>query len=291
MFVATLICDPLRRGLSAALAEDLCAAWGGGSLRWLAPGEAVEFALEEMPGDLEPHWEALQAQGVDLVVQRAAGRRKQLLLADMDSTMIRQECIDELAQVAGVGKEVAAITARAMNGEIDFEVALAARVALMRGLPETVIGEVLRDRISLMPGGFALVATMQAHGARAVLVSGGFTAFAARVGAALGFDETRANVLGVAEGRLTGHVLPPVLGRQAKLDALEEITAAMGITADEVIAVGDGANDLAMLRRAGTGVALHAKPAVAAQCRVRINHADLSALLFLQGYARAEFVV
>jgi phosphoserine phosphatase len=289
MFVATLICNPEQTGLSAALAEDLRAAWGGGGLRWLAPAEAVEFALEAMPGDEGPRWEALQGQGVDLVVQRAAGRRKRLLLADMDSTMIRQECIDELAQVAGVGAEVAAITARAMNGEIAFEAALAARVALMGGLPEAVIGQVLRDRISYMPGGAALVATMKAHGARAVLVSGGFTAFAGQVGAALGFDETRANVLGVAEGRLTGQVLPPVLGRQAKLDALEEITAAMGITADEVIAVGDGANDLAMLRRAGTGVALHAKPAVAAQCRVRINHADLSALLFLQGYARAEF--
>ena len=289
MFVATLICNPEQTALSAALAEDLRAAWGGESLRWLAPGEAVEFALQEEPRDEGPRWEALQARGVDLVVQRAAGRRKRLLLADMDSTMIRQECIDELAQVAGVGAEVAAITARAMNGEIEFEAALAARVALMRGLPEAVIGQVLRDRISYMPGGAALVATMKAHGARAVLVSGGFTAFAGQVGAALGFDETRANVLGVAQGRLTGQVLPPVLGRQAKLEALEEIAAGMGITAEEVIAVGDGANDLAMLRRAGTGVALHAKPAVAAQCRVRINHADLSALLFLQGYARAEF--
>lgn len=289
MFVATLICDPLRRGLSAALAEDLCAAWGGGSLRWLAPGEAVEFALEEMPGDLEPHWEALQAQGVDLVVQRAAGRRKQLLLADMDSTMIRQECIDELADMAGVGSQVAAITARAMNGELDFEGALRARLALLRGLDAGVIGTVLAERISFMPGGRALVATMKANGGYAALVSGGFTAFTGPVAEALGFDEHQANELLVEDGRLAGRAAEPILGREAKVRALEEITARLGIGAAEVMAVGDGANDLGMLKRAGAGVALHAKPVVAAEVDIRVNHGDLTALLYIQGYSRDEF--
>jgi phosphoserine phosphatase len=290
MFVATLVCNPETRTLGEALVEDLRAAWGGGDLRWLATEEAAEFALAVMPADRWARWEALQGQGVDLIVQRAEGRRKRLLLADMDSTMIRQECIDELAVVAGVGERVAEITRRAMNGELDFEGALVERVGLLRGLPVGVIDTVLRDRITYMPGGFELVATMKAHGARAVLVSGGFTAFTERVGAALGFDETRANVLLEAEGRLTGDVARPILGRAAKVRALEEVTAAMGIGEVDVIAVGDGANDLGMLGRAGTGVALHAKPVVAAECDVRVNHADLRALLYVQGYGRNAFV-
>jgi phosphoserine phosphatase len=290
MFVATMICDPEERELAAATVEELRVDWGGGALRWLSLGEAAEFDLAAMPQDVWQRWEALQAQGVDLVVQAAEGRRKQLLLADMDSTMIRQECIDELAVMAGVGERVAGITRRAMNGELDFEGALVERVGLLKGLPVEVIGQVLRDRITYMPGGFELVATMKAHGARAVLVSGGFTAFTERVAAALGFDENRANVLLTRDGRLTGEVALPILGRAAKVEALEKVTSAMGISEDQVLAVGDGANDLGMLGRAGTGVALHAKPAVAAQCEVRVNHANLRALLFLQGYGRDEFV-
>jgi phosphoserine phosphatase len=207
----------------------------------------------------------------------------------MDSTMIRQECIDELADEAGVGARVADITARAMNGELDFEGALRERVGLLKGLPEAVIGQVLRDRITLMPGGKALLATMKANGAYGALVSGGFTAFTAAVAGWLGFDENRANTLHVEGGRLAGTVAEPILGKEAKLLALHEIAAQLGITPAEAIAVGDGANDLPMLKAAGTGVALHAKPRVQADCEVRVNHGDLTALLYLQGYARDEF--
>jgi len=287
MFTTTLIAAP--GALEPALVESLGRAWGGGAAVWLAPGEAAEFDMDMRPGNGEEVWQDLQAAGVDLVVQRSEGRRKSMLLADMDSTMIGQECIDELAEMAGVGAHVREITARAMNGELDFEGALLERVALLRDLPERVIAEVLAQRISYTPGGAALVATMRAHGAYTALVSGGFTAFTGPVAAHLGFDEHRANTLLATEGRLTGDVARPILGRAAKVAALEEITARRGIERDAVIAVGDGANDLGMLERAGAGVALHAKPSVAAQCDIRINHGDLSALLYIQGYRRAEF--
>src|SRR6056297_3406392 len=287
MFMATLIARP--GALDPALVDSLRNAWGGGEALWLSPDEAAEFPLQAIPSDRWDVWADLQRQQVDLVIQPAEGRRKKMLLADMDSTMIEQECIDELAEVAGVGAHVREITARAMNGELDFEGALLERVALLRGLDEAVIGEVLRTRISYMPGGAALVATMRAQGSYCALVSGGFTAFTQAVAAHLGFDEHRANTLLAEGGTLAGDVARPTLGRAAKVQALEEISARLGISEADVIAVGDGANDLGMLGRAGAGVALHAKPSVAAECDIRINHGDLTALLYVQGYTRDEF--
>lgn len=289
MYIATLLTNPDEPHLTEATVAEQRDAWQGGDIVWLAPGEAAEFALPAMPDDRWPAWEGWQRKGIDLVIQPEQGRRKAMLLADMDSTMIGQECIDELADEAGVGAHVAGITARAMNGELDFEEALEARVSLLRGLDESVISRVLETRITLAPGGPELVSTMRAMGGYAVLVSGGFTAFTHRVGRLLGFDETHANILLIEDGRLTGEVAHPILGREAKINALERVTRHLDISEDDVIAVGDGANDLGMLERAGTGVAMHAKPTVAAQCDVRINHGDLTALLFLQGYARGEF--
>ncbi|APX13055.1 phosphoserine phosphatase SerB [Tateyamaria omphalii] len=290
MFVCTLLTDPANPSLEPALIDNLRNAWGGGDVQWLAVDEAAAFSLETVPDNRWEVWADVQKLGVDLVILPMAGRRKKMLLADMDSTMIQQECIDELADVAGVGDRVKDITARAMNGELDFEAAIRERVGLLKDLPESVIGDVLATRITMMPGGSTVLATMKAHGAYAALVSGGFTAFTSAVAAHLGFDENRANTLLAEDGVLTGDVGVPILGQQAKVDALEEITARLGITEADVLAVGDGANDLGMLDRAGMGVALHAKPAVAAQCDVRVNFGDLTALLYLQGYARSEFV-
>jgi phosphoserine phosphatase len=290
MFFAVLLTDPAAPALDAATARGLAARWGGAAPRWLSPGEAAEIALPALPADRWAVWEELQPRGIDLCIVPAEGRRKRALLADMDSTMIEQECIDELAALAGIGPHVAAITARAMNGELQFEDALRERVALLAGLPETVAAEVLASRITFRAGGRELVATMAAAGAYCMLVSGGFTAFTGPVAAHLGFHAHRANRLLAEGGRLTGRVAEPILGRAAKVEALAGLAASHGIAAAEVLAVGDGANDLGMLGAAGMGVALHAKPSVAAACDLRVNHGDLTALLYLQGYARRDFV-
>ncbi|WNJ92450.1 phosphoserine phosphatase SerB [Bosea sp. 685] len=233
---------------------------------------------------------ALAGAAIDIVVQPEATRRKALFLADMDSTMIGQECIDELAAYVGLKEKVSGITERAMRGEIAFEPALRERVALLKGVPLSVVGEIITDRITLTPGGSALVRTMRAHGGYTALVSGGFTVFTGPISTTIGFDEHRSNVLLAHEGVLTGEVADPILGKQAKLDALLELRGRLGLAPAQTLAVGDGANDLAMLGEAGLGAAFRAKPAVAAAAHARLDHADLTALLYAQGYTGAEIV-
>jgi phosphoserine phosphatase len=292
-FVATLVANPSNPVLSPALAEKAADAANASGLYWLADGVACDIALRD-GSDLLATEAGIRAiigsEPIDLVVQESETRRKKLLIADMDSTMIGQECIDELAAEVGLKDKVAAITARAMNGEIAFEPALRERVALLKGLPISVVDEVIAKHITLTPGGPELIATMKAKGFYTALVSGGFTVFTNRIGATLDFDENRANILIEEDGILTGFVAEPILGMQAKVDALTEIAKKLGISPSEALAVGDGANDLGMLHLAGSGVALHAKPNVAAQASMRIDHGDLTALLYLQGYRKTDFV-
>ncbi len=263
-----------------------------GEPRWLAEAEAAESPLRTDIGSaaVETLRQRLGGRPVDVCLVPAAKRRKRLLIADMDSTIIEQECIDELAEVAGIGAQIKAITARAMRGELVFEDALRERVVLLSGLPEAVIAQVVAERISYRPGGRALVRTMRAHGAYTALVSGGFSQFTAAVAESCGFDTHQANELLIASGQLTGQVREPILGRNAKVVALDAMTREHGIAAADVLAVGDGANDIPMLQHAGLGVAMHAKPAVREAAGAVIDHGDLTALLYLQGYARHQWV-
>ncbi|PPJ46188.1 phosphoserine phosphatase SerB [Rhizobium sp. KAs_5_22] len=292
-FVATLLANPSNPILEPALAERAAESLAASGLYWLADGIACDIVLKDGTDEkaAEAELRALIGdQKIDVAVQDADTRRKKFLIADMDSTMIGQECIDELAAEVGLKDKVSLITARAMNGEIAFEPALRERVALLKGLPIKVVDEVIEKRITLTPGGLELIATMKARGHYTALVSGGFTVFTAPISARLGFHENRANILLEKDGILTGEVAEPILGKQAKVDALVDISARLGIDTHEAIAVGDGANDLGMLELAGSGVALHAKPSVAAQAKIRIDHGDLTALLYLQGYRKTDFV-
>ncbi|MGA3301715.1 MAG: phosphoserine phosphatase SerB [Methylovirgula sp.] len=265
-----------------------------GAPTWLNPGIAADIVFGPLPADaIRPIDKALRQdiadQPIDVILQPATQRRKKLFVADMDLTMIGQECIDELADLVGLRAEIAAITERAMRGEIAFEPALRERITLLRGLPAESIATVLAERVTLMPGATTLVRTMRAHGAYTALISGGFTLFTSEIAATIGFDTHVANVLIVEDGKLTGFIEEPVLGTSAKLEALEALASRHGVALAETLAVGDGANDLAMLARAGLGVAFHAKPAVAAAAHARIDQCDLTALLYAQGYKSSEF--
>ena len=290
MYAVTLIAPPNSGLLESKLVKSLCKAWKGKDYVYLASDEAAEFFVPKIPGDRWAMWSKFQQLKIDLVIQENKMRKKSILLADMDSTIIEQECIDELASEIGIGERVKLITAEAMNGKLDFEEALIERVSLLHGLPMKIIDKVLKERITLMPGASVLLATMKAHGCYTALVSGGFTMFTEKIAASLGFDENHANVLIKNKGKLTGKVQKPILGKLAKVKQLESIARKLNLNEKQVLAVGDGANDLGMLHRAGTGVALHAKRSVAEQCDIRINFGDLTSLLFIQGYTKEDFV-
>ena len=262
---------------------------------WLSDGEAceVEFATGENDDLLSLENEIrfkLDNIPIDLAILPNQNRKKKLLVADMDSTMIGQECLDELADIAGVGDKVKQITARAMAGELDFEAALTERMKLLAGMPVEIISRTISERITLTPGAVELVQTMKANGAYCGLISGGFSNFTSYIARLCGFDEEQANSFEVKDGKLTGNPVPPILGKKAKLRAIAQMTMMNALSFADTMAVGDGANDIAMLQRANIGVALHGKPIVREAARVRIDHCDLTSLLFLQGYKRSEFV-
>jgi phosphoserine phosphatase len=291
-FVATLISNPRAPAITEAVLRQARAALGTPHPAHRLHGEIAADILFDGPdqGRSAALRTILAGQPIDIVVQPAKRRRKRLFLADMDSTMIEQECIDELAGYVGLKREVAAITERAMRGEVAFEPALRERVALLEGLPVSVVDEIIATRIALTPGGRTLVATMRAHGAYTCLVSGGFTLFTGPIARMIGFDEHRSNRLLAANERIAGRVEEPILGREAKLATLIALRERLGLAREDTMAVGDGANDLAMLGEAGLGVAFRAKPAVAAAAHARIDHGDLAALLYIQGYTAAELV-
>jgi phosphoserine phosphatase len=282
----TLVTDPARFPLAPALVARVRDALAAGPPDWLAAEEAADLPLADAPDPTRVR-AALDSAPVDALAVPAAGRRKRLLLADMDSTIVTGETLDELADFAGLKDRIAAITARSMNGEIDFATALRERVALLRGLPISALAATW-ERMRLTPGAAELVATMRAAGALTALVSGGFTWFTERVAAQVGFDHHRANVLEHDGSALRGTVAEPILDRDAKLAALRAFCRELGVGPEAAAAVGDGANDLAMLGAAGLGVAFRAKPVVAAAARLRVDHAGLRAVLFAQGFRAAE---
>ena len=298
-FVLVLIAPPgngphLER-IAASFAKEPEGGGVGEGPRWLGVGEALEFGFEAQSVSaartIRDRVAATHAGApVDICVTPGEGRRKRLLVADMDSTIIGQECIDEMADRLGLRAPISAITERAMRGELAFEEALRERLALLRGLAEADLECVWSERITLNPGARTLLATMKHAGAATALVSGGFTYFTSRVAAAAGFTQHHANTLDIRDGKLTGGVVGPILGREAKLATLQRLARELGLAPQETLAVGDGANDLAMIEAAGLGVAFRAKPIVAAQAHAAITHADLTALLYLQGYCREDFV-
>ena len=290
-YVLSIIANPATPVIDRGFLDKLIELSPDSALSELVAGIAYDLSVTQAtPQILQAARDVGQGLPVDINLLPTQNRRKKLLIADMDSTIIQQECIDEIAEYAGKREEIADITERAMRGELDFEAALKERVAMLAGLPVSVLAQTVETNISLTPGARALVQTMNAQNAVTALVSGGFTYFTSRVAQITGFTHTQANELLVADGKLAGKVAEPILGRAAKQDALLKIAGEHAIDLAETLAVGDGANDLAMLGRAGLGVAFHAKPAVAEAADVRIDHSDLTALLYLQGIPQSEFV-
>ena len=289
MTVLCLIANPADPAIDSALVAAIQHETRG-EINWLHQRIACEIESPKAADPVAAARAVIGGRPVDVALVPAEGRRKQVLVADMDSTMIEQECIDELADAVGIKAEVAAITERAMNGELDFEQALRTRVALIKGLERAAIEEIRRERITLAPGGRALIHTMKAYGAYTSLVSGGFTFFADYFAKRIGFDEAIANVLEFDGEQLTGTVASPIVDKSTKLQRLEALAAERNLPMSATMAVGDGANDLDMIKAAGFGVALHAKPHVAAQAGIRIDHGDLTALLYLQGYTDEDIV-
>jgi len=295
-FVATLVSNPNKPALSDALLSQLAQALPeSAKLIRLDRQIAIDVAfsarsqteLDEISAKIR---KSLSSEPVDIIIQPTLHRRKSLFVADMDSTMIGQECIDELAAELRVKQKVAKITERAMRGELEFEAALRERVRLLEGLDAMVIPKVISEKITITPGARTLISTLRSQGVYTALVSGGFTLFTSRIGATIGFDEDRANTLMLHNGKLTGEVAEPILGREAKRATLVELREQFALQPQETLAIGDGANDLDMIQEAGLGVAFRAKPAVAAAADARIDHADLTALLYAQGYSRSTWM-
>ncbi len=290
MFTATLIAAQNFDAGDISTAADVVAQAGAQVLatRWIETRKALDVDFTGNPVDVRAAVEGA-FPATDAIVQQTAHRARTLIVADMDSTMITIECIDELADYAGIKPQIADVTERAMRGELDFESALRSRVALLEGLPEAVIAQCLAERVGIMPGAKELVRTIRAHGGHAVLVSGGFTRFAEPVAAEIGFNQVIANVLGIKDGVLTGSVQGDIVGAATKKQVLEQTCAVKGLATNESLAVGDGANDIPMIEAAGLGVAYHAKPKTAAAAPARIDHGDLTAILYAMGYPRAAW--
>ena len=284
------MCNPSNPILTNDLISKYCKAFDGISVTWLNVGIAADITISEIPNEFKKYWLDLQASKIDMVIQKEKYRKKKLLVADMDSTIIEQESLDELADEVGCGKEISQITKQAMEGKLEFEKALTLRVGYLKGTPISTINKVLINRITLSPGARTLISTMRKNNVYSALISGGFTHFTTKIAQELGFNESKGNQFEIRNEKLTGVVKPPILGKESKVDFIRTLTEKIGISSIDVIAVGDGANDIGMLELAGSGIAMHAKEIVQSKAKTIINHSDLSALLYIQGYNFNEFI-
>ncbi len=290
MYVITFICNPSNPILTNDLVSKYCKTFECISVTWLNDGIAADITVPEIPNEFKKYWLELQASKRDMVIQKEKYRKKKLLVSDMDSTIIKQESLDELAYEVGCGKKISEITKQAMEGKLQFEHALNRRVEHLKGTPISTINKVMKNRINLSPGARTLISTMKKNNAYTALISGGFTHFTSKIAQDLGFNESKANQFEIRNEKLTGVVKPPILGKDAKVDFIRTLTKKFGLSSTDVIAVGDGANDIGMLELAGSGIAMHAKEIVQSKAKIIINHSDLSALLYIQGYNFNEFI-